>query len=71
VPRTAALVDEVFIHRSNLPKWGHWPDHSTTIIPYFYAWSNYALAIAAENRGDERAASRYARDGQDWMQLAM
>jgi len=71
VPRTAALVDDVFIHRSGLPQWDRWPDHSTTIIPHFYAWSHYALAIAAENRGDERAAARYAREGEEWMTLAM
>src|SRR5690606_36357152 len=38
VPRTRTLLNEVFVHRSGLPDWDHWPDHATIGIPNYYAW---------------------------------
>jgi hypothetical protein len=70
VPRTETLVNDVFVHRSGLPRWDHWPDPSASLIPYFYGWAYYALAVAAENRGDEAASDRYLGRGEEWMQLA-
>jgi hypothetical protein len=68
-PRTKALVDHVFVHRSGLPEWDHWPDHSTVSIPYQYAWAYYALAVAEEAEGRVRDARRYAALGDDWSLL--
>jgi hypothetical protein len=69
VPRTAALVEEVFVHRSDLPAWDHWPDHSTLGIPNYYAWSYYALAQAAAVGGDEEAIESYRTLGERWSVL--
>jgi hypothetical protein len=71
VPRTERLVNEVFVHRSGLPDWDHWPDPSTALIPYYYAWAYYALAVAAENRGEAELADRYFVAGEDWMELVL
>jgi hypothetical protein len=68
-PRTKALVDEVFVHRSGLPEWDHWPDASTVSIPYQYAWAYYALAVAEEAAGRGSEAERYAALGNEWERL--
>jgi hypothetical protein len=70
VPRTESLLSEVFVHRSDLPHWDHWPDPSTGVIPYFYSWAYNALGVAATNRGDDVAAEEYFGLGEEWMDLA-
>jgi len=69
VPRTSTLVEEVFVHRSDLPAWDHWPDHSTLGIPNYYAWSYYALAQAAALGGDDEAVEAYRTRGERWSVL--
>jgi len=70
VPRTRALVDEVFIHRAGLPEeWGHWPDHSTVGIPNYYAWANYSLAQVALMQGDSTALQDHRERAEEWMEL--
>ena len=69
VPRTATLVEEVFVHRSALPDWDHWPDHSTLGIPNYYAWSYYALAQAAAMAGDDQGIETYRALGERWSVL--
>ncbi len=69
VPRTSALVGEVFIHRSDLPEWDHWPDHSTLGIPNYYAWAYYALAQAAALEGDDEGIETYRARGERWSVL--
>jgi hypothetical protein len=41
------------------------------LIPYYYAWAYYALAVAAENRGEAELADRYFVAGEDWMELVL
>ncbi|HSR43330.1 MAG TPA: hypothetical protein VLL48_14175, partial [Longimicrobiales bacterium] len=72
VPRTRTLAWEVFVHRSGIPdEWGHWPDHSTIGIPNYYAWTHYALAQAASERGDDEALERNRERGDAWAELGM
>jgi len=72
VPRTRRLAWDVFVHRSGLPdEWDHWPDHSTIGIPNYYAWTHYALAQAASERGDDEALERNRERGDAWADLGM
>ncbi|UCC26019.1 MAG: DUF2723 domain-containing protein [Gemmatimonadales bacterium] len=66
--RTRALAEEVFVHRSGLPDWDHWPDHSTVGIPNYYAWVYYSLVQAYAGR-DDQAAERYRLRGDAWSRL--
>ncbi len=67
--RTAALADQVFVHRDGLPEWVSWPDHSTIGIPNYYAWVYLSLAQATGVRGDADASDRYARLAERWTRL--
>jgi len=67
--RTAILVDSVFVHRSGLPDWDHWPDHSTTGIPNYYAWTHWSLSQAAWESGGDEEAERYRQSGDAWATL--
>ncbi|MEJ2540884.1 MAG: DUF2723 domain-containing protein [Gemmatimonadota bacterium] len=69
VPRTRTLVEEVFVHRSDLPAWDHWPDHSTVGIPNYYAWAYYALAQAAAMEDDQDQLETYRSLGERWSVL--
>jgi len=69
IPRTRTLVEEVFVHRSDLPNWDHWPDHSTLGIPNYYAWAYYALAQAAAIEGNENDLETYRAAGERWSTL--
>jgi hypothetical protein len=67
IPRTSTLVDEVFMHRSDLPDgWGHWPDHATIGIPNYYAWAYMALLQAAILANDEEGITRYQDRAEAW-----
>jgi hypothetical protein len=68
-PRTKSLLDDVFVNRNGPPNLEHWPDASTTSIPYNYAWAHYALALAEEAAGRVPQAQRYAARGDEWAQL--
>jgi hypothetical protein len=68
--RSAALADEVYVHRGGLPDWDHWPDHTTTYTPSQYAWTYQALALARWYEGDVDGSDRYAGLALDWMELA-
>jgi hypothetical protein len=71
LPRTEALVNRGFVHRSGLPNWGHWPDAATIGIPYQYGLTYQALALAAEGRRDRRDAEQYADRARAWVRLAI
>jgi hypothetical protein len=68
-PRTAKLVDSVFVHRSGLPNWKHWPDPSTLGIPNYYAWAYWALAEAAQAHQDEPTSRKYQAAAEAWSLL--
>jgi hypothetical protein len=67
--RSALLAEEVFVHRSELPAWSHWPDESTVGIPNYYAWVYYALYQGAFVEGAEEEAEGFLRKGEAWTQL--
>ncbi|HZD06368.1 MAG TPA: DUF2723 domain-containing protein, partial [Longimicrobiales bacterium] len=69
VPRTGALMDEVFVHRNGIPWWDHWPDAASAGIPNYYAWGYYALFLAARMVGDEKEGERYLELGNAWASL--
>ncbi len=70
VPRTEALVWEVFAHRSGIPDdWSFWPDRSTLGIPNYYAWAYYALAQAAQLSEDEEGMRRNRERAEAWALL--
>ncbi|GMV04977.1 MAG: membrane protein [Gemmatimonadota bacterium] len=70
VPRTRALLDEVFVHRTGIPdEWPHWPDEATIGIPNYYAWAYLALTQAATQAGDEQARARYQERTETWTAL--
>jgi hypothetical protein len=70
VPRTAVLVDSVFVHHTGIPDaWGHWPDQSTIGIPNYYLWAYLALAQAAIQNQNEQKARYYQERAQAWMTL--
>jgi hypothetical protein len=68
--RTRALLDEVYLHRSGLPHWGHWPDHATTYSPTQYAWAYQAASLAEWQAGDADESDRYAGLALSWIELA-
>jgi hypothetical protein len=70
VPRTERLMEEVFVNRSDLPNWDHWPDHSTIGIPSYYSWSYYALAQAAAQANDDVRLEKFREMADNWSALA-
>ncbi|NJD19588.1 MAG: DUF2723 domain-containing protein [Gemmatimonadetes bacterium] len=70
VPRTRALLDQVYVHRTGIPEgWSHWPDESTIGIPNYYAWAYLALTQAAMQTGDTTAVNRYQERAEAWTAL--
>jgi hypothetical protein len=69
VPRTEILLEQVFVHRSELPDWDHWPDHSTIGIPNYYAWAYFALAQAAAQSQRQEMLEKYRELGDRWATL--
>ena len=69
IPRTELLLERVFLHRSGLPEWEHWPDHSTIGIPNYYAWAYYALAQAAAQAGDTARTQVFRTQADLWAVL--
>jgi hypothetical protein len=68
--RTRKLAREVFIHRSGIPDWDHWPDHATIGIPNYYAWVYYALLQGeALSTGDQERMEAYRSEGDRWALL--
>ena len=69
VARTELLLEQVFVHRSDLPAWDHWPDHSTIGIPNYYAWAYYGLAQAAAQRQDGERMETFRMKADLWARL--
>lgn len=64
--RTRVLMDEVFVHRGEIPNWDHWPDRAAIGIPNYYSWAYFGLAQAALLRGDEATATSYQELAELW-----
>jgi len=70
VPRTTKLLDEIFMHRSQIPDgWSHWPDIATIGIPNYYAWGYLALTQAAAQENRQELAQQYQDRAQAWADL--
>ncbi len=69
VDRTEYLLEQVFVHRTGLPDWSHWPDRSTIGIPNYYAWAYYALAQAAVEGGDRERMEEFVGLAESWALL--
>jgi hypothetical protein len=71
VPRTEALLSEVFMHRGGFPdEWGHWVDSATDGIPAYYGYSHMGLAIVYETLGEVEARQRHMSIAERWLRLA-
>ena len=69
VPRTRALLYDVFIYRDLLEK-SYWTDEATRGIPTYYAYAHIALAQARQMLGEEELVERNMRRMDAWMELA-
>jgi hypothetical protein len=71
LPRTEALLSDVFMHRGGLPqRWGHWADAATDAIPAYYGYSHMGLYSVYETVGEGDLAARHFEIGQEWLRLA-
>jgi hypothetical protein len=71
VPRTEALLSDVFVHRGGFPtEWGHWVDSATDGIPAYYGYSHAGLSYVYEMHGETDAANRHMRIAEQWLRLA-
>ena len=67
IPRTEALIDNVFMHRTGIPDdWSHWPDRATVGIPNYYAWGYLSLVQAAIQANDQEMLQRYQERAEAW-----
>jgi hypothetical protein len=70
VPRTEALLTDVFVHRGGFPdKWGHWVDAATDNIPSYYGYSHYGMALVYEMLGETERSSFHLARGEQWIRL--
>lgn len=70
MPRTEALLSEVFMHRGGFPtEWGHWVDAATDGIPIYYGYSHYGMSLVYSTIGQDTAAARHAERGDEWLRL--
>ena len=70
LPRTEALVSEVFLHRGGFPEWGHWMDAATEGIPAYYGYTHYALAVVYQSIGMEARARAHLTEMERFFALA-
>jgi hypothetical protein len=71
VPRTEALLSEIFMHRGGLPeRWGHWADSATDAIPAYYGYSHMGLGHVYETLGETETAERHYAAAERWIRLA-
>ena len=71
LPRTDALLWDVFVHRGGIPDdWDFWPEPSTTNIPWYYLYAHYAAYAAHLVEGEEDEAARHLERFEAWRQLA-
>ena len=63
------LLKRAFVHRSDVPAWGHGLDHWTVGIPNYYAWAYYGLAQAAAQRDDGERLETFRVKADLWAEL--
>ncbi|MGH7503601.1 MAG: glycosyltransferase family 117 protein [Longimicrobiales bacterium] len=70
LPRTEALVSDVFVHRGGFPvTWGHWVDSATEGIPFYYGYTHYGLAEVYSSIGRSEDAERHAARANEFFRL--
>ncbi|MFW6205920.1 MAG: DUF2723 domain-containing protein [Gemmatimonadota bacterium] len=71
LPRTDALLWDVFVHRGGIPdEWAFWPEPSTTNIPFYYLYAHYAAYAAHTLADNEDEATRHMERAEAWRRLA-
>jgi hypothetical protein len=70
LPRTEALVTDVFMHRGEFPEaWGHWVDSATEGIPFYYGYTHYGLAEVYASIGRTADSERHAAMANEFFRL--
>ena len=70
VPRTAALIDSVFMHHKGFPdSFGAWVDGATQQIPMYYGYTHWGLSEAYAQMGDTASANRHYQLGERFLAL--
>jgi hypothetical protein len=70
LPRTAALVDSVFVHHPGFPDdFGAWVDGATQQIPMYYGYTHWGLSEAYAQMGDSVQANRHYQLGERFLAL--
>ena len=71
MPRTAALVDSVFVHHPGFPDdFGAWVDGATQQIPMYYGYTHYGLAQAYAAQGDTARSNYHVAQSERYLALA-
>jgi hypothetical protein len=71
LPRTDALVWDVFLHRGGLPdKWGQWVDVATKSFPTYYGYTHMIAAQLHAEQGNEAEANRHLERFEAWVELS-
>ncbi len=70
LPRTEALLWDVFMHRGGIPdEWNHWVDQATQGIPFYYAYTHIGAAQVYAMLGDSAKADRHVERVEAWTAL--
>jgi hypothetical protein len=70
LPRTAALLDSVFVHHPGFPEdFGAWVDGATQQIPMYYGYTHWGLSQAYATLGDTVQANRHYSLGEKYLAL--
>jgi hypothetical protein len=70
LPRTEALVTDVFLHRGGFPQeWGHWVDSATEGIPFYYGYTHFGLAEVYASIGRSEDSERHAALANEFFRL--
>jgi hypothetical protein len=70
LPRTRALLDDVFVTRDLIDR-PHWADDATRGIPTYYGYVWLSVAVAEQTLGNQAAAEEAARMYERWMEMAV
>jgi hypothetical protein len=70
LPRTDALLWDVFVHRGGIPDdWAFWPEPSTTNIPWYYVFAHYTAYSVHAVLGNDEEAERHLERFDAWRRL--
>jgi len=71
LPRTDALLWDVFMHRGGLPdEWDFWVDVATLGFPTYYGYTHMVAAQIHADEGNEEEAERHLERFEAWLELA-